>query len=276
MINKETLIRTLSYAAYFVFAFLLFLLFLFPFERIKARLETEVHDRTPFELSVARISPRFFNYYVLTDVVLSDKQGKVLFEAPAVKTNLSLLDLIRGILGLSLKAKTYGGSVFIKMQQSKGRQYLMIDADGLDIASSTYLKNAGFNLSGKIGGNFEMTGDSGKGRISVKNLSSRKLTLKGFPIPDLDFETGWLDLDVKGDRLLIKKLELSGKELTIRVTGDMVMRDQGLINLAIRLKPSERLAHEQASFVSLLRNRDAEGFYHIIIGGLVSSPMPQF
>lgn len=275
MIEKKILIRRLSYAAYFVAAFLLFLLYLFPFDRVKSKLESEVRQRTPLELSVGRISPRFFDRYVLLDVVISDKQGKVLFESAAVRTSISLFSLLQGGLSLNMKAPAYGGELLVKMKQSPGKQYFMIDADGLDVASYALLKKSGFNLTGKIGGNFEMNGDSGKGRLWLKSVTSRELKIKGFSVPDLDFEKGWLEADVKGDRMMIKKLELEGKELRIRVTGDVVLRERGTINLTIKLKPSERLAHEQSGILSLLKNRDPDGFYQITLGGMLSEPMPR-
>ncbi|HLE40080.1 MAG TPA: hypothetical protein VI956_01105, partial [Nitrospirota bacterium] len=47
MVDKKTLIRRLSFAAYFAAAFFIFLLFLFPYDRIKSRIESEVRLRTP-------------------------------------------------------------------------------------------------------------------------------------------------------------------------------------------------------------------------------------
>ena len=93
---------------------------------------------------------------------------------------------------------------------------MLIDANGLDLASYTLLKNAGFKLTGKVGGNFEMVNDAGKGRFWLKNVTSRELKVKGFPVPDLDFDKGWIETELKGDRLMIRKLDLDGKELKIR------------------------------------------------------------
>jgi type II secretion system protein N len=275
MIDKQTLIRRLSFTGYFAAVFLIFLLFLFPFDRVKTKLESEVRLRTPLELSVARISPRFFNRFVLLDVVVSDKQGKVLFESPSVKTTISLFSLLRGGLSVNLKAKAYGGELLIKMQQAPGRQYLLLDADGLDVASYALLKNSGFKVSGKVGGNFEMNGDSGKGRLWLKGVASRELKIKGFTVPDLDFEKGWLEAEVKGDRMMVKKLELDGKELKIQAVGDLVLRERGTVNLTVKFRPSERLAHEQAGILSLLKNRDPEGFYQFTLGGMLSEPLPK-
>jgi type II secretion system protein N len=275
MIERKTLLRRLSFAAYFAAVFLLFLLLLFPFDRIKSKLESEIHLRTPLALSVARISPRFFNRFVLSDVVVADNKGRVLFESKSVKTTVSLFSLLRGALWLNLKAKAYGGELMVKANQGPGRQYLLIDADGMDIASYPLLKDFGFRISGKLGGNFEMDGDSGKGRLWLKSLTSREVKVKGFPIPDLDFEKGWLEAELKGDRLTVKKLELDGKDLTVRATGDLVLRERGTINLAIKLKPSERLAHEQSALISFLRTRDAEGYYLLTLGGMLSEPMPR-
>ncbi len=275
MIERKTLVRRLSFAAYFAAVFLLFLLLHFPFDRIKSKLESEVRTRTPLELSVARISPRFFNRFVLADVVVADNKGRVLFESKSVKTTVALFSLLRGALSLNLKAQAYGGELLVKANQGPGRQYLLFDAAGLDIASYPLLKDFGFRLLGKLGGNFEMDGDSGKGRLWLKGLASRELKIKGFSIPDLDFEKGWLEAELKGDRLTVKKLELDGRDLTVRATGDLVLRERGTINLSIKLKPSERLAHEQAALISLLRTRDAEGYYLLTLGGMLSEPVPR-
>lgn len=275
MIDKKLLIRRLSLAAYFAAAFLVFLLLLFPFDRVKARLESEVRRRTSAELSVARISPLFFNRFVLSGVVVSDRTGKVLFESPSITTTVSLFDLLRGMLSVDLKAKAYGGELLMKAQQRQGRHSVLLDANGLDIGSYSLLKDFGLKFSGKLGGNFEMTGDAGKGKLWLRGLTSRELTIKGFPIPDLDFDQCWLEADIKGDRLTIRKLELDGKELKVLCLGDMVLRERGSLNLTVKLKPSERLAREQADILSLLKNKDAEGFYLFSLGGTLSEPMPR-
>jgi len=275
MPDKKTLIRWISFAVYFIAVFLIFLFLLFPFDRARIMLETEVRQRTPFELSVARISPRFFNRFVLSDVIVSDKSGRVLFESPSVRTTVSLFSLLRGQSSLDVKALAYGGELLVKLQQGPGKQYLLIDGNGLDIGSYTLLKVLGLKLSGKFGGNFEMTGDSGKGRLWLKGLTSRELKIKGFSLPDFDFDQCWLEADIKGDRLTIKKLELEGKELKIRCLGDLVLRERGTLNLTIKLKPSERLAREQAGLLSLLKNKDADGFYQFSLGGTLSDPLPR-
>jgi len=275
MIDRPTLIRRLSFTLYFVMAFLTFLVVLFPFDRIKTKLESETRARTSLELNVARISPRFLNRFVLADVVLSDQTGRVLFESPAVHTHVSLLGFLRGLLSVDFKAQAYNGELRVRTEQGVKRQFFAVDADGLDLASYTLFKNLGLKLSGKLGGAFDMSGDAGKGRFLIKNLASRELKIKGFPVPDLDFEQCWVEGDMKGDRFTIRKLELDGKELKVRVSGDLVMRERGTLNLAVKLRPSERLAKEQAGLLSLLKNRDPEGFYLFSLGGTVAEPMPR-
>ena len=273
MVDRKILIRRLSFAAYFAAAFLFFLLLLFPFDRIKTKLASEVRQRTSLELNITRISPRFFNRFVLSDVVVSDQNGKVLFESPSVRTTVSLFGLLRGLYSVDMKAKAYGGDLLVKAQQGPSRQHLLLDANGLDIGSYQLLKDLGLKLSGKFGGNFEMSGDAGKGKLWFKGLTSRELKIKGLPIPDLDFDQCWLEADLKGDRLTIRKLELDGKELKVQCLGDLVLSERGTLNLTVKLKPSERLAHEQAGILSMLKNKDAEGFYQFSIGGTLSEPM---
>lgn len=275
MLDRKLIIRGLSFAAYFIAVFLIFLLLLFPYDRIKARIESEVRRRTPVELSIARVSPRFFNRFALSDVVVTDKSGRVLFESPSVGAVVSLFNLLRGRMSVDLKAKAYGGELLLKAQDGPDRRSLVLDANGLDIGAYPLLRDSGLKLSGKLGGNVEIMNDTGRGKLWVKGLTSRELTIKGFPIPDLDFDQSWIEADLKGDRLTFKKLELDGKELKVRCLGDMVLRERGTLNLTLRLKPSERLAQQQAGLISLLKNRDAEGFYQFSLGGTLTEPMPR-
>jgi type II secretion system protein N len=275
MIDRKLLIRRALFVVYFAAVFLVFLVLLFPFDRIKAKLESEIRQRTSFELNVARISPLFFNQFVLSDVVLSDRNGKVLFESPQVRMSVSPFRLLRNLLSMDLKASAYGGELFVKTQQEPGRQYVALDANGLDIASYTLLKNAGFHFSGKLGGNIELTNDTGKGKLWLKGLTSRDLKVKGFSLPDMDFDQCWLEADIKGDRMTIRKLDLDGKELKVHCRGDVILRERGSLNLTVRLKPSQRLAREQAGLLSLIKNKDAEGFYQFSLGGTLSEPVPR-
>jgi type II secretion system protein N len=132
------------------------------------------------------------------------------------------------------------------------------------------------SVTGKLGGNFEMNGASGKGRFWLKSATLRELKIQGFSIPDFDFEKGWIETELRGDRLTVKKLELDGKELKVRAAGDLVLHERGTMNLSLKFKPSERLAHEQASLISLLKNRDTDGYYELVVGGLLSQPVPRF
>ena len=274
-IDRTKLIRGISFSLYFVIIFVAFLVLLFPFDRIKFRLESEIRERTPLELHIARISPRFINRFALSDVVLSDRTGRVLFESPVVNAHVSVFNLLRGIVSVDLRTKAYGGEVAVRSEQGAKRKFLSLDANGLDLASYALLKNLGVKLSGRLGGTYEMSGDVGTAKVLLKNLASRELVIRGFPVPDLDFEQVWIEGDVRGDRFLIKKFELDGKELKVRLSGDLVMRELGTLNLAVKLKPSERLAREQAGLLSLLKNRDAEGFYQFSLGGTVSEPLPR-
>jgi type II secretion system protein N len=275
MIDRKILIQRFSFAAYFAAAFFIFLLFLFPYDRIKSRIESEVRLRTPVELSVSRISPRFFNRFALIDVVVSDKAGRVLFNSPSVHTKVSLFGLLRGLLFVDLNTAAYGGELSVKARQGMAPQSFAVNADGLDISAYPLLKDLGLQVSGRIGGNFDMRGDAGKGRFLFKNLAWRGLKVKGFPLPDLDFEQAWLEAELKGDRLLVKKMEMEGKELKILASGDMVLRERGSLNLVVKLKPSERLVREYSAVVSLLKNRDADGFYQFSLGGTLDMPMPR-
>lgn len=275
MPDRKTLVRRLLLAAYVVAAFLFFLLLLFPFDRLKSRIESEVRLRTPFTLSISRISPRFFSTILFSDVVLSNKENKILLESPAVHTSVSIFGLLHGLVALDSKATVYGGDLLVKTQHGPGRQYVSVDANNLDIGSFALLKNAGVKVSGKLGGNFEMTGDAGKGRIWIKGMASRDLKIKGISIPDLDFDQCWLEAELKGDRLTIKKLEFEGKEVKIRATGDILLRERGTINLIVKLKLSERMAQEQAWITALIKNKDAEGYLMFTLGGTLAEPLPR-
>ena len=274
-IEKKKILRFLSLCLYFIAAFLVFVVLQFPFDRVKSRIESEVRARTPLELSITRITARFLNRFTLVDVVLSDRTGRVLFESSAIKAHLSLLGFLRGLAVMDFSGPAYDGELTVKAEQGPKRNLWSVDASGLNLTNYKLLKLMGYKIAGTMGGNFDMNNGSGKGRIWFKNLASRELKVMGFPVPDLDFEQGWIDAEVKGDRLMVRKFELDGKELKVKASGDVVLRERGTMNLAIKFKPSERLAQEQAGLLSLVKNKDPEGFYQLTLGGTVSEPMPR-
>jgi type II secretion system protein N len=277
MINfdKKKLIRVTVLAAYFIAVFLLFAVVQFPYDRVKERLETEVRTRTPLELTISRISPRFLNRFALVDVVVADREGRVLFESPEVRTHVPLFGFLRGLLSVRMRGSAYGGDLSVRLDQGTKHRSFAADASGLNIGSYGLLKQMGLKITGTAGGNIELSNDSGKGRIWVKDLASRELTIMGFKIPDLDFQQGWIETESKGDRLTVKKLELDGKELKIRVSGDLMMRERGYLNLVVKFKPSERLAQEQAGLLTLIKTRDTEGYYQFSLGGTLAAPVPR-
>lgn len=272
--NRKLVVRRLLYSAYFLAAFFLFLYLNLPYDGIRSRLEHEVHSRTPVELSMSRLSVRLCDL-VMHDVVVSDKTGKVLFESPKAQIGISLFGLLRGVFSAKIDAEAYGGGLFIKLRSKKDLQTLYIDADGLDIGSYNMLKDLGIQITGKIGGNFDMTGENGRGRLWLKGLGWRGLKIKGFSVPDIDFEQAWLDAEVKGNRLFIKKLQADGKDLKVRISGDIALRQSGPLNLSVILKPLEPIAREHAGLLSLLKKRDSEGFYRFDIGGTLDAPAPR-
>jgi len=270
--NAKRLIRPISFAAYFIAAFLLFFFLRLPYDRIKTRIESEVRQRTSLDLSIGRISPRVVNRFRLTDVSLSNRSGQVLLESPSLTASISMLNLLRGVVALDLDAKAYGGELLASAKIGRNQRQFELHASDLDLARYSLFSATGINLGGKLGGSFDMTGDSGALKAQVKGMTSRGLTIKGFPVPDLDFDRCWLDANIRGGRLSLKKLELEGKELNINCGGDIALGDRGGMNLLFRLKPSERLNHEQAGILSLFKTRDADGFYQFGLGGTLSEP----
>jgi len=275
-IDRSKAIRITVLALYSVAVFLVFAVLLFPYDRVKDRLESEVRTRTPVELSIARVSPRFLNRFSLADVVVSDQEGRVLFECPEVRAHVSFFSFLRGLLSVRFTGKAYGGELAVRADQGRKLRSLAVDASSIDISSYGLLKQLGLKISGTAGGSLEVTDDAGKGRLWVKDLAGRELTVMGFRVPDLDFQQGWVEAESKGDRLTVKKLELDGKELKVRVAGDLVMRQRGYLNLTVKFKPSARLEQEQSALLALLKNRDAEGFYQISLGGTLAAPVPRF
>lgn len=272
MIDRKRLIRPALFSAYFVVAFLVFLVLLFPYDRAKGRIEAEVRRRTSLELAIGDIRPRFINRFAFSDVVLSNRTGRILFESPSLTATTSLFGLARGTFVFDLDAIAYNGELLASARLGKNQRQYELRANNLDLSSYSLFKNAGITLTGRLGGSLDMTGDTGAIKASIKGLASRKLTIKGFPIPDLDFDQCWMEAAIKGDRLTVKKMNLDGKELRLQCNGDMVLAERGGLNLLFKLKPSERLVHEQAALLSLFRNKDAEGFYQFTLGGTLTDP----
>ncbi len=277
------------YLFYFILLFLFFLYFLFPYDKLKDRMIFEIESRSSLSVKINKLSPLLFNGIKLTDAELSlknDPKKTPLFKGDA-RLRLSLLQLIR--LGLSVKGsiKAYNGEAALNIANNR----IAGEIRGIDISSYAALKALfGIDAAGIINARMDISSSNnmlsangmgltkagGEARFDISRLSLRNLNILGIKLPDTSFDAVQSEMRLEQGRVNIKRFSLEGRELTIQITGDMVLTGDiysSPLNIRIRIKPSIRFEEENKIFFSMAKGKESDGFYSINIRGLLRSPI---
>lgn len=121
-----------------------------------------------------------------------------------------------------------------------------------------------------------LTKAGGEARFDISRLSLRNLNILGIKLPDTSFDAVQSEMRLEQGRVNIKRFSLEGRELTIQITGDMVLTGDiysSPLNIRIRIKPSIRFEEENKIFFSMAKGKESDGFYSINIRGLLRSPI---
>lgn len=277
------------YLFYFILLFLFFLYLLFPYDKLKERMIFEIESRSSLSVKIHNLSPMLFNGIKLSDIELSfknDPKKAPLFKGDA-RLRISLLQLIR--MGLSVKGsiKAYNGEAALNIANNR----IAGEIKGIDISSYAALKALfGIEATGLINGRMDVSSSNnmlsanglsltkagGEARFDISQFSLRNVNILGIKLPDTSFDAVQSEMRLEQGRVNIKRCSLEGRELTIQITGDMVLAEEiynSPLNIRVRIKPSMKFEEENKIFFSMARGKESDGFYSINIRGVLRSPI---
>ena len=230
-----------GYPVFYVFAFAVFSLITFPYDKLKERIvtsfnakerETNGHD----ELQIGEISGYWLTGLRMKDVRLLTQpadptQPPTEMKIDEARVRLSVLPLIIGNQNLSFKLTAFGGQIDGSYAMSGKDKEFDVTLSGVDIGQVEPVTSLiGLPASGKLSGTIKLTLPEGKataasGAVALEAtelaVGDGKAKLKGaLPLPRLLAGTLSLAAEAKAGVLKITKFTAGGKDKDLELAGD--------------------------------------------------------
>jgi type II secretion system protein N len=236
------------YAGVALTALAVFLYLRFPADMLKELISTQVSQSAPgVSIDIEKLSPNFPTGVTLTNIDLR-YQNQNIFKADEATIAARLSTLVSDQKSIAYTFLTSGGTI-------KGRTTFRADDNGSGIDlfarfNSIQLKEipaikvfSGYDVAGILDGSASINGsDQNSSSQAVFNISecTLKLIQPLFGLEKLNFQLIEVELDMRGQRAIIKKCDLNGDEVDGRITGSLTVRKpygQTRLNLSGVLKP---------------------------------------
>lgn len=288
--------KWLGYAGLFIFSFLLFLYWTFPYNVLKERLVSSAEQQlgSVYDVRVSDLSPNFFTGAVLKGVKVikydGDSQSTV-WEAAKVKIRAGLFGLIFGKPSVSFTVKGGDGDISGDYRPTDEGFGLSLDLSDFDIAAFGFLTSGGTaKLSSAINGTVDlnmnkrqMIQSSGKAELELNDIVMKAGDIKmgeggAMAIPEVVFSKGKgsiLKFDLSRGAVKIKEFKLADGDIKIDLTGDIFMSSlfkNYRINLKGTFSVSQKLEQAIPILFMIEKQKQPDGSYPITITGRIEQP----
>jgi len=244
--------RTLAgYTLYTVLAFVLFLLWTFPYQRVQGKIIADLARRTGSEITVdsgrflfpagfvwhgVRVRPRLWEHRTL--------------DLDMIRASLAVPSLIRRTLEVDLAWDAYGGKVrgtWVARREAGGTRVSLDQfGQGFDLARLPFLASGKWQGTVQLEFADQWTNDAwlagdGAGSIDVTGLKVDQMEISGFPIRGIEFDTVSARAALKGGTATIQSLNARGPLGTASGDGTVLIRTpwtESVINFSVTLSPS--------------------------------------
>lgn len=241
----------LGYALYALVAFAVFLVWFFPVEGLQARLLAEVERRTQATVTVQDRDWRFplgIAWHGVRIVPAGHADRAVVLDA--LRVDVAILPLLRRRIEADLTWEAYGGkargSWSLKHEGDGARLSLDQFGQGFEIARLPGLPEGSWQGVLQIDLNCRWLNDAwwlGDGTVSVEvsRLKIDGLTIGGFPVSGIEFESVTGHVALKGGTITLQRLAAHGPLGKVSGDGTVLVRapwTESVVNLTLRLEPT--------------------------------------
>jgi type II secretion system protein N len=274
------------YGLYTFILFLIFIVVTFPHEVLVRRVLDMVQSNS-VAVTIDGASFAWWNGYELDGLKLSAlpiKEGAPpLIEWSRLQLRPDYRALLRGKLeSVSLWGELYGGSadgVFTLAQSNPPIVNAHLEWSGVEIrryrALTTWLDEG--RLSGTLAGWFEGQGTvgtppQGEGEIFLQKAGLVGGKIMGFTVPDLAVDDAKSKFILKGDKLELQDVALSGNDIGIQLKGYITLREplgQSIPNLNLTI---QKLPESLKPIVTIFAPRAKALPAQMTIGGTLARP----
>ena len=273
----------LGYLIFIIATLVFFLYVTFPWDLLKERLLYEMSRQSSYAFKVQDSSPLFPAGLRLSGLQISDPMkpdDKPLTRIDRLTLRVSPSDFLWGRLTSSFEAEAFGGQVLGTFGESSRKKELDAEWKKVDLVPLKDFGKLPVTLAGTLSGKGHWTaspqGTTGSLRMTVEKGRIKDLNVKGFPLPELIFDTIQGAADVKGNVLTLKEVKLRGDDLKGTIKGEITFEKPGAsstLNLQFRLHLSDRARAPYQGFLSMVeKSRDKEGYYNFSLKGTFKEP----
>jgi len=284
-------LKFMAYLALFVFSFLLFLYWSFPYEVLKDRLVGSLGGE--YDISIEELSPYWFTGIDISGLILRAPGGGKSAELLNVKRitgRASFFSLLLGNPSVSFDVDIGKGEIVGVAQQSEDEYDIDVELDDVDLKHFKMLgAKTGLNLSSRINGNIDLKIDKrrpirSEGRISLDlgdlkvSAAEIKLGEMVMPLPDivLSKRSGSdLKLEMGKGTVTIKSFKLTGGDFELDIKGKIFLSnevDNYRFNLKGSFKASEKLGEALPFLFIVEKQKKEDGSFPLSITGRLARP----
>ncbi|MBX3215362.1 MAG: type II secretion system protein GspN [Labilithrix sp.] len=279
---KERLKRfgpKLGYPVFYLFCFLVFLSWTFPYEKLKDRLVAQFNAQQgktahPQELQVDELDSSFVTgvkakgVRLISPAAESGKPPNVL-SIDEARARISLLGLLVGNKDISFRVDAFDGTIKGSFEDTGKSRAIDITFDGVDMGRIDIIAaNVGFPLDGKLFGTIKLDlpeGKASKGNgniaLEVRDMyagNQKELTIKTpmgpFTLPRLKVGNFTVNGDAKDGVLKLTKIAAQGGDVDVNGEGKIQMREVATdahldVNLKFKINDSYRNKNDKTKLL---------------------------
>lgn len=224
------------YIAYLIGITVLFLYLLFPSEKIKAYLISQLSAGSPeITVDIRHVTPAFPPGIKATDIRFA-RRDKLLFGLDELKITPNISSWFASTNQYDFKVSAYEGQVSgdVVVSGQPPQQEISLDADikGIQIEKIAALQQiTDYKLTGRVDGDITFN--------NRQSLVAKLVAYDGrieFPAPlfnqqNLSFKTVNTNLEIRSQRLAIKNCDAKGTELDASISGTVNLRNHSGTNV---------------------------------------------
>jgi len=261
----------LSYIAFFVAAFFVFLFMTFPGDIVKQRIISEIQNSTPYKVDIQSAEVSALLNVNLKGVKIYKSQNQFL-ELDSLTIKPSLFSVFSDSTKVPFNAKLHGGEIEGTVRLSKqnnGIQEVQATIKQVKVDSIPALLSqdgeGGILINGVIDGELYVQFDpTPKGEFSfeVEELNIDNLKVKGMKLPSLSNLKSRFNGNIEDNLTNIKELSMKGNGIDIQITGTAPILWEiskgGILDLGYRIEITDNDLAKYKTFLSpyLARHRD--------------------
>lgn len=272
--RTKRILTWVGYAAFYLFALMIFAYLTFPYDRLRSRIQNEFNRSqtgpNPLTLRLGHLGSYWFSGVEADDVDLisppplpvAGEEAKPakpkMMRIDSLHVRASMLRLLFGTVHISFGAKAFGGEVSGFTSDADGGRKLEVEIEDMGLADAPMLSDMlGLPIGGTLSGTVEFLMPEGKlakgeGKVDLKfaGLSAgdgKTKVLNAIALPKVEVGDLTLQATATAGNLKIDTLSASGKDVDLSADGSVRLRDpfdQSVMSLAARFKFSDKFTNK--------------------------------